>query len=250
MKEYLERAYDYVDDHIEGIFISGCALLIVIILVYSKDELFTPRTYRVINKDSMQVWIDKDSLTQYKIKSLVTENAKSFLEIEIRDKEIKNLQSLVSKYKKELKQGGSMTAFKSEGRYEVRTKTEIITDTVLRKGDSIFIYPKYFSDFNLNGWIKGSVVGAFDSVRVWATVKNEYEVLLVPEYKGWFRKQKAYVQIADKNPYAEIKSINSYQVELPKERKWGIGVFAGYGLTSYGFTPMIGTGITYTIIKF
>lgn len=39
-------------------------------------------------------------------------------------------------------------------------------------------------------------------------------------------------------------------VPVPVRRRWGIGVQAGYGVSSDGLTPYIGVGVTYNLVTF
>jgi|SRR6218665_3748689 len=202
-------------------------------------------------KDVMLVKRDSDSLLIYRMNSLVTENAKSFIALKTKDEEIKKLQGLVKKYKNELRYGGSAVLINQRSSYRIRRDcVSVVSNAVSRKGDSVFVYPAYKSDFNLDKWIRGNVLMNADSVKVDVKVRNEYEVLLVPGSHRWFKRQIAYIQIKDKNPYSEIEGIRSYQMAVPKQRRLGLGVFIGYGISSAGFAPVVGAGLNYTIIQF
>ena len=39
-------------------------------------------------------------------------------------------------------------------------------------------------------------------------------------------------------------------IPKPKQKKWGIGIQAGYGASENGLSPYIGIGVTYSLIRF
>jgi hypothetical protein len=54
------------------------------------------------------------------------------------------------------------------------------------------------------------------------------------------------------NPYLTINSINSVKLDKQKPKKYGIGVFGGYGmsLNPLKMSPVIGVGVTYSLLSF
>lgn len=60
---------------------------------------------------------------------------------------------------------------------------------------------------------------------------------------------KAY--ISGYNPTLDSITIYNRKTVLstPKERRWGLGVHAGYGVSNHGLTPYIGIGISYNLIR-
>lgn len=60
--------------------------------------------------------------------------------------------------------------------------------------------------------------------------------------------------VASTNPYVTITNIQSLKLDLPRVKRFGIGVFGGYGLNLLGGTikaqPLIGVGLSYNIIRF
>lgn len=54
------------------------------------------------------------------------------------------------------------------------------------------------------------------------------------------------------NPYLTITSINSVKLDKTKPKKYGIGVFGGYGMTlnPLKLSPVIGVGVTYSLLSF
>ena len=55
------------------------------------------------------------------------------------------------------------------------------------------------------------------------------------------------------NPYIRVMSINSIKMDTYKPKKWGIGVFTGYGINISGVAKggwLIGAGINYNLLSF
>lgn len=54
-------------------------------------------------------------------------------------------------------------------------------------------------------------------------------------------------------PRLEVVTINNTHTEVSRQKRWGIGVQVGYGITVNGtpqFSPYIGVGISYNILNF
>lgn len=57
-------------------------------------------------------------------------------------------------------------------------------------------------------------------------------------------------EITTSNPYARIVDFQNFNFK-PKKKRFGVSVFAGYGLsTNFEFTPVIGAGVSYDIFRF
>ena len=52
------------------------------------------------------------------------------------------------------------------------------------------------------------------------------------------------------NPHVKITELESVKFDLPKPKKFGIGIQTGYGIGKNGIGPYIGIGISYNIIRF
>ena len=56
--------------------------------------------------------------------------------------------------------------------------------------------------------------------------------------------------IVTDNPYIFIQDITTIKIGFPKSKKFGIGIFTGYGISSGGLSPVIGIGINYNVFSF
>lgn len=183
--------------------------------------------------DSIQYFKDKDGLNKARISVLETSNLEYFTSLELRDQEIKNLQNLVSKNRKNLK---SATIIKTETKIDTIIKVvEKLTDDVRK------------SRFNFDDWVYGEILSFPDSIGIDLRIKNNLSIVHKKDKKG------SYVEVFDKNPYTITKSIRSYY-KLDKSMKksnWSLGINASYGVNYKGeFMPYIGLGINRDLISF
>ena len=60
------------------------------------------------------------------------------------------------------------------------------------------------------------------------------------------------VSVISENSYIKITDINSAKLDVPRVKKWGIGLAIGYGtsISAPKLSPFIGFGVTRTIIRF
>lgn len=57
------------------------------------------------------------------------------------------------------------------------------------------------------------------------------------------------IEAVNSNPHIKTTGLDAYSFKLPKKR-FGVFVFAGYGIGSAGLTPLVGVGVGYNIISF
>ena len=57
------------------------------------------------------------------------------------------------------------------------------------------------------------------------------------------------IEAVNSNPHIKTTGLDAYSFKLPKKR-FGVTVFAGYGLGKSGLTPLVGVGVGYNIISF
>jgi len=51
-------------------------------------------------------------------------------------------------------------------------------------------------------------------------------------------------------PYIKTVTFKSIKLDSPKDKKYGIGIQFGYGITRSGLSPFVGVGLQYSLIKF
>lgn len=186
-----------------------------------------------------------DSSQQAVIQSLTTQKVEDFTSIRTKDSTIKALQTLVKKYEKQIKGGGSVTSVQGETNI-LGTGPTIIEHT---NYDTIStpVFPVYTSNI-LNRWYTAKTRATKDSTHVDIKVINSYDVIIGKEDGKWF------ANVTNHNPYSSTKSMRAYNVEVPKTKQKRINLilFGGYGYNLQGEvrgSPMIGAGVGYTILS-
>ena len=195
----------------------------------------------------LDLWKDKDNINHAKIQVLETRNTKDFLALKSNDSTVKELQKVVKEFGKYLKKQGSATVVTTSTDVNTSSGTEVS----FLPGDSIF--PIYKSKFNLQGWVVGNTTASKDSTNLILSIKNEYAVVIGREKQGLFKPDKPFVEVINKNPYTQVKSLRTYEVSLPSTKRWGIGPVGAIGIgldkdPSLGI--FIGLGVQYSLIKF
>ena len=79
-------------------------------------------------------------------------------------------------------------------------------------------------------------------------VPNTLSFAIGKRKKGWFNSEYV-IEAVNSNPNIKTLGLDSYSVKVPKKR-FGVSLFAGYGLGSEGLTPLIGIGVGYNLIEF
>jgi hypothetical protein len=77
--------------------------------------------------------------------------------------------------------------------------------------------------------------------------------LSVDVFTGYDKTIKKYkTTVGTDNPYVQFNDIRSVQLDLRKPRRFGVGVIGGYGLGlgTPKLTPIIGVGLSYSLIQF
>jgi hypothetical protein len=182
--------------------------------------------------DTLLVWRDKDSLQHAKISVIETENTKLFTSLDLKEKELIELQNTVKKYEKRLKEQGSVTIFETKTKFDTIYQTDIIDNS-------------NWCDTIKNNWIDVQYCRKDSIAYLGLTIRNDYEVIIGKE------KKLTYAEIINKNPYSETTSARTYQVQLPKQKRFGVGLHIGTGLThDLKFRTYIGIGLNYNVIEF
>nr|DAE86557.1 MAG TPA: hypothetical protein [Caudoviricetes sp.] len=191
-----------------------------------EQEISSKRLIAQLN-DSLQSYRDKEGKMISKISSIEVDNMSFFKQLEVKDKTIKELQKLVKK--------GTLTAsiVKTETKVDTIFKTVKIKDT---------LNLTFETDFNLKDWIWGTVAMNKDSTALRLFTRDQYDITLSKEKDG------TYVNVINHNPFSTTQEVRSVY-KLPKTKKWGLNISAGYGITPEGFKPYIGIGLGRTLIN-
>lgn len=210
----------------------GLGLFLLISLMFREcsdrnREISSKKLIAQLN-DSLRSYRDKEGKMISKISSIEVDNMSFFKQLEVKDKTIKELQKLVKK--------GTLAAS--------IIKTEIKVDTVFRTTkikDTVNV--TYETDFDVQGWIWGTVAMNKDTTSLRVFTRDQYDIRLTKEKDG------TYIDVINHNPFSTTQEVRSVY-KLPKQKKFGIGVSLGYGMTSQGLSPYIGFGLNYNLINF
>lgn len=209
--------------------ITSCAILLLGIQ-YKQQQNDKQQLISSLN-DSLSYYKDKYNVLHSKTNSNKT--CISQTELNSKNAKIQELQKLLEKYK------SPQPTRKTEIKEIIKTDTIVVNDTSL---------PVYRSDFMLYGGtnklqVYGSIKMQKDSTALELHTIDRFNVVTHKE------KNNLILYISNENPYSVIE----YQkkvVKLPKQKKFGLGVNAGYGLSKNGLSPYIGLGVNYNIIEF
>lgn len=211
------------------------------------DRRIRDKDGKRIEVDSVQITRDVEGLSRSKTSVI---NSNNILDIESKNQEIRELQKLIGDYKSKLKKQGSVTNFTSNTDLNFKIVTEVDTVYVYRDGEEEQRF-LFLSQFNLDNWVTGLIETDIDTTKVSMKIRNEYAVVIGEESQGLFKPKKQFVEVMNKNPYSETVKLKTYQVESPKDKKFSVGPYVGYGVNSdLKSQATIGVGVQYNIYKF
>lgn len=154
--------------------------------------------------DTVQVWKDEDGKNRAKISVLKTSKTQDFLRINTQDSTIKELQSLVSKYKNKLNDGSSVTIIKGSTKFDTIYETKETIKYLL--GDISIV------DTINNDWITSVFGFKRDSTIFSLKVKNDLSLIIGEDSQGWFKPKIPFAEVINNNPYAETDVLRTYKV--------------------------------------
>ncbi len=73
--------------------------------------------------------------------------------------------------------------------------------------------------------------------------------IIIGDRKETFWKSTFSIDVVNSNPYITTTSVDSY-VHSATKKRFGVCVFAGYGVSAYGLSPQIGVGVSYNLFQF
>jgi len=75
--------------------------------------------------------------------------------------------------------------------------------------------------------------------------------LEIDAVSGIEKKTKAPIlSITTDNPYINIIGVRSYKTDIPKIKRYGLGIQFGFGASKMGLSPYVGFGVHYSLIRF
>lgn len=194
--------------------------------------------------DTLKQTINKYGEAVATISVIKTDNAKIFTQLKSSDSSINALQKVVKDYQDKLKPGGSVTNFITQNKITTGDSTTISKLDSVLNGNKVIYYPTYTSA-KKDQWIDYKIIANKDSIKFNLVMQNDYSVVIGR------KSGQDFVDIINRSPYSTTKSVRTYQVQMPKPKRFGVGVHVGYGLgTNFEFTPVISAGLNYNVIRF
>lgn len=213
-------------------------IIFIIAVILSYITFFSYTVYKDRNYSSSRIESLTDSIQYYKDSYNVLHSkisiieADNFTKINSKDKDIQELQQLVKRYKNVQ----AATVIKTETKVVEKIVNKPVLDTISKE-------TAYYSKFDLEGFVWGEIIAKKDSTDLILNIRNDFNIV------SHYEKGKLVLDVSDKNPYSITKSQRSY-INLPKQKKWGLGISAGYGANKNGLSPYIGLGVNYNLLSF
>lgn len=233
--------------------LSAILIIIIALLLYytgcmtkkKNKEIDKLHTFIAALNDTLKLVKHSDSSNTASIKAFASDKVEDLLVMKIKDSTINALQDVVSKYKKQLKTGGTAVVIKGET--DISSNSPTIIEYTNYDTVPIPIFPIYKSVHN-NKWYTIKTKANKDSTYIDLKVTNSYDVVVSKEKGEWV------ADVTNHNPYSSTKSMRAYNVEIEKvrQKRINLAVFGGYGFTMQGQVrgaPIIGAGISYTILS-
>lgn len=196
--------------------------------------------------DTIKYYKDKTGLEHATNTVLTASHASLLLSLKTTDSLVKELQQRVKEYKKELKNGGSVTV--------IRT-----TDTVYKNTNTTVSFPvkdsckpEYKTTFK-DKWIEYNIKANYDTISLEYKANHNFSVVIGEKRNKWYKKKYPFVDVSDENTYSKIKGLRAFEVKNNTKSRFSVGVQLGYGSNLLnlkgGFFPYIGIGGQFTILK-
>lgn len=164
--------------------------------------------------DSLKVYRDLNGNSVSKIQALSLDNTKQLLQLKGLQGDNLRLQQEVQKHR-----NAQMVAV-SKTKVETRVveKEVRITDTVKINNQT---YPIYESNFDKEGWITGSVRMSPDSLEINPIQVNIDQTYVLKSERKWFlAPEKTYLEVHNKNPYAQTESLKIVIKKPKNPNRW------------------------------
>lgn len=234
----------------------GVIIVLAIFVFRGCSKELEAEQYKVLNEhleDSVKHTINKYGEAQATISLLQGENAEMLLEQKSTDKTVKWLQEELTKYKSNVKNGGTVGVIGTVTTFSGTTTTTVSFSPVIDgKRDTLPTYKTVGKD---STWIKYSITANADSTHLDLQVKNKYTIVIGEEktkVEGkLFKRNKPVAFVINKNPYTQVTEMKVYEVTNKVKKRISLNVSAGYCVPLFSFKPQpyIGVGVGYNILN-
>lgn len=80
------------------------------------------------------------------------------------------------------------------------------------------------------------------------TIPNTQSIVIGDKKTGFFKTQFR-IDVVNSNPFIKTTKVDGYSL-TERTKRIGIGVFAGYGFSANGLSPILGLGVSYNLFQF
>lgn len=222
----------------------GCmALLVLLAVIAVKSCLTEPLAYNTLTREKITE-IRDDSITYWKDQYGREHAQKQIAEAGL--DEVKSVYGpVIDSVMKALKIQGKQLEQLTIAGMTTSNRVPLQVDTVYK--DSATQYHFSYRDpwIDLNGRI------GKDSYLDYTT----YDSLITTGYtkrRGFLGlgAKETFVDVYSINPHSKVTSLQGIRILKERPKRFGIGPFVGYGYAAGRWTPMIGIGLNYSLIKF
>lgn len=230
-------------------------LLVLVLLIFlirgckAGQQLASNDTMNIALKDSLKTWKNKEGNFKANITLLENQNSQYFTNWTSADSTVAKLQKLVKKYEAKIKHGGSVTTIGTDAKIDIVAPSQVNSFTTIHDT----VYANYKSDFNIKGWVWGTVSATKDSTTIGMRFKEEIDVVIGTEKTGFLGlgKGRPFAEVTLHNPFNTVSTLRAYSNKPAPAKRFGVGPVAAYGVGP-GFIPgvFVGIGVNWNLIKF
>lgn len=226
------------------IVLSGAILALITIQFKSCSELSEYKRSFQASQDTIAKTRNKLGQEIAEKSAIIAFNEREFLRIQYKDSSLQALQKIVKSFEGKLSTAISIA---NKTNSIGNSPTKVTDDQILTRNDTVFVFPKYTSNWN-DEWDEGQIIAQKDTIFRSIQIKNKYE-LTVGKSNHWFKKNESQVKVLNLNPNTTTQEINAFQVQS-QQKKLGISIQVGYGFSS-GIKPStyLGIGLGYQLIS-
>jgi hypothetical protein len=214
----------------------------------AEQQLASNETMNIALKDSLKTWKDKEGNFKANITLLENQNSQYFTNWTSADSTVAKLQKLVKQNEAKIKHGGSVTTIETDANIHVVAPSQTAGFTTVHDT----VYANYKSDFNIKGWVWGTVSATKDSTTIGMRFKEEIDVVIGTEKTGFLGlgKGKPFAEVTLHNPFNTVSTLRAYSNKPAPAKRFGVGPVVAYGIGP-GFIPgvFVGIGVNWNIIK-
>ena len=239
-------------DKFKNILLVMGIIVIIFLLIRgckAEHQLASNDAMNIALKDSMKTWKDKEGNFKANITLLENENSQYFTNWTTADSTVIKLQKLVKQYEAKIKHGGSVTTIGTDAKIDIVAPSQTSGFTTVHDT----VYANYKSDFNIKGWVWGTVSATKDSTTIGMRFKEEIDVAIGTEKTGFLGlgKGRPFAEVTLHNPFNKVSTLRAYSNKPVPAKRFGVGPVVAYGVGP-GFIPgvFVGIGVNWNIIKF